>query len=87
MSSGLGILDYANMLGMHKEPSPRLTQAVSKYRRAESAVARARDEMYAAIIEDLKNDVRQVDVVRATGLTRERIRQIAKAAKNEEAGT
>lgn len=79
MSSGLGTLDYANMVGMDKEPSPRLKQAVTKYRRAEAAVTTSRDEMYAAILADLADGVRQVDIVQATGLTRERIRQIVKA--------
>lgn len=67
------------MVGMDKEPSTRLKQAVTKYRRAEAAVTATRDEMYAAILEDLARGVRQVDVVQATGLTRERIRQIVKA--------
>lgn len=83
MSSRLGILGYANMVGMDKEPSTRLKQAVTKYRRAEAAVTSTRDEMYAAILEDLANGVRQTDVVRATGLTRERIRQIVNADKDK----
>jgi len=37
--------------------------------------------MYAAILNDLDNGVRQTDIVRTTGLTRERIRQIVKAHK------
>ncbi|MFJ8784976.1 hypothetical protein [Streptomyces sp. NPDC102476] len=64
---------------MDKEPSTRLKQAVTKYRRAEAAVTTSRDEMYAAILADLTEGVRQVDVVQTTGLTRERIRQIVKA--------
>lgn len=79
MSSGLGTLSYANMVGMDKQPSTRLKQAVAKYRRAEAAVTSTRDEMYAAILDDLADGVRQVDIVQATGLTRERIRQIVKA--------
>lgn len=67
------------MVGMDKEPSPRLKQAVTKYRRTEAAVATSRDEMYAAILADLADGVRQVDIVQTTGLTRERIRQIVKA--------
>jgi hypothetical protein len=81
MSSRLGIVDYANMAGMDREPSTHLKQAVAKYRRAEVAVSTSRDEMYAAILADLADGVRQVDIVRATGLTRERIRQIVNADK------
>jgi Zn-dependent M32 family carboxypeptidase len=69
------------MVGMDKEPSPRLKQAVAKYRRSEAAVTTSRDEMYDAILEDLAGGVRQVDIVQATGLTRERIRQIVKASQ------
>lgn len=83
MSSGLGLLGYAKMVGMDKKPSGRLKQAVAKYRRAEAAVTTTRDEMYAAILADLDEGVRQTDIVRATGLTRERIRQIANAAKKK----
>lgn len=86
MSSGLGTLDYANMVGMDKEPSTRLKQAVTKYRRAEAAVTSSRDDMYAAILADLTKGVRQADIVRTTGLTRERIRQIVNADK-EKRGT
>ena len=83
MSSGLGTLAYAKIVGMDREPSSRLKQAVTKYRRAEAAVTSTRDEMYAAILDDLDGGVRQTDIVRATGLTRERIRQIANAAKRK----
>lgn len=83
MSSGLGTLAYANMVCMNKEPTTRLTQAVTRYRRAEAAVAATRDEMYAAILADLADGVRQAEVVRATGLTRERIRQIVNADKEK----
>lgn len=69
------------MAGMDKGPSTRLKQAVTKYRRAEAAVNTSRDEMYAAILADLADGVRQVDIVRATGLTRERIRQIVNTNK------
>lgn len=71
------------MVVMDKEPSTRLTQAVTKYRNAEAAVTTNRDEMYAAILADLADGVRQTDIVRATGLTRERIRQIARADKEK----
>ena len=76
------------MVGMDNEPSTRLKQAVAKYRRAEATVMTSRDEMYAAILEDLGDGVRQVDIVQATGLTRERIRQIVKADQEKrEAGS
>ena len=86
MSSRLGTLAYAKMLGMNKEPSTRLKQAVVKYRRAEAAVTTTRDEMYGAILADLADGVRQADIVRTTGLTRERIRQIVKASQAAEGG-
>ena len=66
---------------MSEQPSDRLKQAVLRYRRAEASVAKARNKMYDAILLDLSSGVRQTDVVRATGLTRERIRQIVKAAE------
>lgn len=71
------------MATMDKEPSPRLRQAITKYRRAEATVNAARDEAYAAILADLADGVRQTDIVRATGLTRERIRQIVVADKKK----
>lgn len=74
------------MVGMDKEPSTRLKQAVTKYRRAEATLASTRDEMYAAILADLSDGVRQTDIVRATGLTRERIRQIVKASQDTPGG-
>jgi hypothetical protein len=75
------------MVDMDKEPSTRLKQAVTKYRRAEAAVTTTRDEMYDAILSDLADGVRQVDVVQATGLTRERIRQIVNADKQKSEST
>ncbi len=83
MSSGLGTISYAKMKDMNKEPSTQLKQAIAKYRRAKDAVATTRDEMYDAVIADLANGVRQTDIVRATGLTRERIRQIVTADKKK----
>lgn len=66
-----------------EEPSDRFRQAVAEYQEAKEAKAQARQEFHAAILDDLANGVRQTDIVRATGLTRERIRQIVTADKKK----
>jgi hypothetical protein len=59
----------------------RLEAAAKAYRRAEKRADETRGELYAAIVEADKAGVSQVDIVRATGYTRERVRQIVRAAK------
>lgn len=72
---------------MTREPSDRLKRAVTKHQKTKTAEEQARQEVYAAILEDLANGTRQVDIVRETGYTREHIRQIVLAdRKKDEAG-
>lgn len=59
----------------------RLEAAAKAYRRAEKRADETRAELFSAIAEANAAGMAQVDIVRATGYTRERIRQIVKAAK------
>lgn len=59
----------------------RLEAAAKAYRRAEKKADETRSELFAAIVAAKAAGVAQVDIVRATGYTRERIRQIIKAAE------
>ncbi|MGC9671241.1 hypothetical protein ACNTMW_32430 [Planosporangium sp. 12N6] len=47
---------------------------------AKAEVDHARERLAAAIVEAARSGVRQVDIVRRTGYTRERVRQICRAA-------
>jgi predicted NBD/HSP70 family sugar kinase len=47
---------------------------------ARAKTNRARAELAAAIVDAVRGGMRQVDVVRVTGYTRERVRQICRAA-------
>jgi len=62
------------------KPSRELTRAVAKHRRAEEQLDQARAELHAAIVADLEAGVRQADLVRATGYTRETLRRVAREA-------
>ncbi len=62
----------------------RLEAAAKAYRRAEKRADETRAELYAAITEADAAGVPQVDIVRATGYTRERVRQIVARARTEE---
>ena len=57
------------------------TAAESASRAAEdrTKVALARDDLSAAIAEAARAGMRQIDIVRVTGYTRERVRQILRA--------
>ena len=57
-----------------------LESATRDYAEAQERMRLARARLYDEIIESLRRGKRQVDVVKATGLTRERIRQIARDA-------
>lgn len=86
--------DYANRLGQCQASlaylfgialcamiqGMSLEGATKDYAAAQERVRLARARLYEEIIESLKRGRRQVDVVKATGLTRERIRQIARDA-------
>jgi hypothetical protein len=47
---------------------------------AKAKVAHAREALAEAIVEAARSGTRQVDIVRATGYSRERVRQICRAA-------
>lgn len=53
-----------------------LEAATRAYRRAQKAVEKRREELAAAVVKAAKDGVRQFEIVRITGYTRERIRQI-----------
>ena len=61
-----------------------LARLAERLRREQAKVDATRAELHAAIVQALHAGVRQVDVVRATGYTRERLRQLAEAARQAE---
>jgi hypothetical protein len=58
-----------------------LARLAERLRREQAKVDATRVELHAAIVKALQDGVRQVDVARATGYTRERLRQLAEAAR------
>ncbi len=58
-----------------------LARLAERLRREQAKVDATRAELHTAIVKALRDGVRQVDVVRATGYTRERLRQLAEAAR------
>ena len=70
----------AESVGMDAKPSPQLTRAARAYRNAEASLQLARSNLHAAIAEDLRAGVRQAELVKATGYTRELIRRVAREA-------
>lgn len=75
------------MGAVSKEPSDRLKKAVTAHQKAKGAEDKARQQVYAAILEDIADGVRQVDITRATGYTREHIRQLVLADKKKREGS
>ena len=71
-------------MSLRPMPSAETGQAAARYQAAERELQRARDDMHAAIVRDLQAGVRQADLARVTGYSRERIRQIERDA--EQAG-
>jgi hypothetical protein len=59
-----------------------LARLAERLRREQAKADATRAELHAAIVKALQDGVRQVDVVRATGYTRERLRQLAEAARH-----
>jgi hypothetical protein len=57
-----------------------LADVARAFRRAERVVEQRREELAAAIVQADKDGMRQVDIVRATGYTREHIRRIIRDA-------
>lgn len=54
-----------------------LAKAVTNYRRAVKRAETTRAALHAVILQELANGRTQADLARATGYTRERLRQIA----------
>src|SRR3954462_15185943 len=64
--------------------SDRLLAAARRFRRVERAYEQARDELAACIAEAaLDEGVKQVDIVKATGYTREHIRRVVDDARKK----
>lgn len=61
-----------------------LATLAERLRREQARVDATRAELHAAIVKALGDGMRQVDVARATGYTRERLRQLAEAARQGE---
>lgn len=62
-----------------------LKEAQARRKAAGAKVAETRAPLAAAIIEEARAGTRQVDIVRRSGYTRERVRQICRAAGVEPA--
>lgn len=58
----------------------QLTRVAVEYRQARAALDEVRPRLAAAIVEAAKQGVRQGEIVKVTGYTRERVRQICRAA-------
>ncbi|AYF31460.1 hypothetical protein CSH63_29245 [Micromonospora tulbaghiae] len=58
----------------------RLAELGRQYERQRAAAEKTRAEMMPEILAAASAKVRQVDIARASGLTRERVRQICRAA-------
>lgn len=61
------------------DTSPALRRAALRRTKALADLEAAQHDLAAAIRSDAAAGVRQVDIVKATGYTRERVRQIVKA--------
>ena len=70
------------------DPEKKLRAALAKRQRAEQAVIEARAAERAAIVTALDEDgLKQADVVRITGYTRETIRRLADAERRARAAS
>lgn len=61
-----------------------LEAAARAYERAKQALDRRRAELAAEIVKAAREGTRQVDIVKATGYTRERVRQIIADSEPED---
>lgn len=57
-----------------------LEQLAHEYQHAQTRADELRTRLAAAIVDSAKAGVRQADIVKQTGYTRERVRQICRAA-------
>ena len=65
----------------HQEPGPGLIKAARRYTRAIFEIEAARNSLRTEVQADLNRGVRQVDVARVAGLTREYIRRLGAQAE------
>jgi hypothetical protein len=65
---------------MATDPLTPVRTTTDALRDAEVALERARSAQHTAIAEAARQNAKQADLVRITGLSRERIRQICRAA-------
>lgn len=68
------------ILGMATYDLTRLSQLGEQYARERAAAEKTRGELTPEILAAARAKVRQADIVKASGLTRERVRQICRAA-------
>lgn len=66
------------------DPTQRVTKARDALQRHDNRRDRLVADLHTAIVEALRAGVKQVDLVRTTGYTREYLRQIRKAADDAE---
>lgn len=76
MASLCGHIGCANIGGV----TTRLEKAAQAYRAAKAELDTARPELAAAIVEAARAGLRQAEIVRTTGYTREQVRRICRAA-------
>lgn len=57
-----------------------LAAVADEYRRAKDALDAVRPRLFEAVAAAARSGQRQVDIAKATGFTRERVRQICRAA-------
>lgn len=81
MSSGVAyLLGHVRPATMRFMVSTRLRRLAERRLRALAELDAAREDLHAAILADLAAGVRQVDIVKVTGYTREQIRRITRGA-------
>lgn len=69
------------LVGCEKLPGmDELRRIAEEYQQARQAVADVRERLAAAIADAARAGVRQADIVKATGYTRETVRQVCRTA-------
>lgn len=66
--------------------SDRFFAAARAYRRAKAAYERSQEDLVPAMFEAAEGGLPQVEIVKATGLTREHVRRLVKAERERRAG-
>jgi outer membrane protein TolC len=72
---------------MKSDATDALEKAVRDYRRALETVDKRRSALAEAIVDAMEEDVRQVDIARITGYTREHVRRTAREALDRRIGS